>query len=304
MRSRFKALLESGLATLGPAALSRRAFRRRALVLAYHNILPDGAAPGADSSLHLPLATFRAQLDALQAVARVVPLGELLAGPAATDRPRVAVTFDDAYRGAVLAGLPELRRRGLASTMFVTPGMLGQAGFWWDQVRDPATGRLPDAFRADALQAGRGEGERVLALPAARRLERVEPPAFARPATPAEFEAAAGVDPMLTLGAHTWSHPNLARLDRQELAAELEPPLAWLRARFPRVEPWLAYPYGLSAPAVEAAAAGAGYRCAFLVNGGWLPADGGAPLAMPRLNVPAGLSAAGLVLRLSGIGAR
>lgn len=301
MRSTLKALVEALVAGCGPAALSRRAFRRRALVLAYHNVLPDGAAPGADQSLHLPLTRFREQLELLAATAQVVPLAEVL-GPQddAPDRPRVAITFDDAYGGAVTVALPELERRGLPVTMFVTPGVLGGAGFWWDAVHAADGAGLPEGFRREALETGRGEGERVRALAVARGLSLREPAAACRPASEAELTRAARWEG-LTLGAHTWSHPNLARLDGHELPAELGPPLDWLRERFPRTEPWIAYPYGLTGPAVEVAAREAGYRAGFLVSGGWLPAAGRNPFRLPRLNIPAGLSRNGFVLRTSGL---
>ena len=301
MRATLKALVEALLAGSGPAALSRRAFRRRALVLAYHNVLPEGAAPGADRSLHLPLTRFREQLDVLAAIASVVPLAELLE-PAATTttRPRVAITFDDAYAGAVTTALPELERRGLPATMFVTPGMLGGGGFWWDMVQAAAGTDLPEGFRQEALETGRGERERVEALAGLRGLEVAAPPAACRPASEAELTRATRWEGF-TLGAHTWSHPNLARLERHELPAELGPPLVWLRERFPRAEPWLAYPYGLTGPAVEVAAREAGYRAGFLVSGGWLPVAERNPFQLPRLNIPAGLSRNGFVLRTSGM---
>src|SRR5690606_2493799 len=190
----------------------------------------------------------------LASYASVVPLAELL-GPAAapTTRPRVAITFDDAYAGAVTTALAELERRGLPATMFVTPGMLGGDGFWWDMVQGAAGSDLPEGFRLEALETGRGQGERVQALAGLRGLEVVAPPAACRPAAAAE-QALATRWEGLTLGANTWSHPNLARLERHELPADLGPPLVWLRERFPRVEPWLAYPYGLTGPAVEVAA--------------------------------------------------
>ncbi len=301
MRATLKALVEALLAGSGPAALSRRAFRRRALVLAYHNVLPEDASPGADRSLHLPLARFREQLDVLAGHASVVPLAELLEPAAATTtRPRVAITFDDAYAGAVTAALPELERRGLPATMFVTPGMLGGGGFWWDMVQAAAGTDLPEGFRLEALETGRGEGERVQALAGLRGLHLAAPPAACRPASEAELARATRWEGF-TLGAHTWSHPNLARLERHELPAELGPPLDWLRERFPRAEPWLAYPYGLTGPAVEVAAREAGYRAGFLVSGGWLPEPDRNPFQLPRLNVPAGLSRNGFVLRTSGM---
>ncbi|MBK8005203.1 MAG: polysaccharide deacetylase family protein [Gemmatimonadetes bacterium] len=135
--------MERLLAQAGPAALSRRAFRRRGLVLAYHNILPAGQAAPADHSLHLAEATFRAQLDLLEQHAHIVPLADLLAGKLIGEGPYVALTFDDAYRGAVTVGLRELAHRGHPATLFVTPGCPGGGAFWWDRISDGKTGGLP-----------------------------------------------------------------------------------------------------------------------------------------------------------------
>jgi peptidoglycan/xylan/chitin deacetylase (PgdA/CDA1 family) len=300
-REAVKALVESLLLWLGPAALSRRAFRRRALVLAYHNIVPSGEERGADGSLHLPETAFRAQLDLLEDRARITPLAELLAEPVAEGRyPRVAITFDDAYRGAVTVGLRELARRGHPSTMFVAPGCLGGEGFWWDRIVTPGGGRCPDEFRREALEVGAGETERVLELARARGLREVAPPVHARPATAEELTQAMA-NPSLVLGAHSWTHPHLPSLAPERLREELAQPLPWLRARFARVAPWLAYPYGASGPYVESALATHGYAAAFLVEGGWLPEASPVAWRLPRLNVPAGLSPRGLGVRVSGL---
>jgi peptidoglycan/xylan/chitin deacetylase (PgdA/CDA1 family) len=104
------------------------------------------------------------------------------------------------------------------------------------------------------------------------------------------------------LGSHTWSHPNLCRATPTELASELEQSKRWISERFPKSAiPAISYPYGLESPAVKAAAEGAGYTMGFRVDGGWLPKTVKDSFALPRLNVPAGLSADGLALRLSGL---
>ncbi len=71
-------------------------------------------------------------LDDLAELADVVALEEMLNPPAVSGerpapsrRPRVAVTFDDAYRGAVTIAQDELTRHGFPSTLFVAPGLLG-----------------------------------------------------------------------------------------------------------------------------------------------------------------------------------
>ena len=267
----------------------------RSLILAYHNVVPDGEQGRGDRSLHLPFSAFRRQLDLLQTHCQVRPLRDLLAAEPFPGGPLIAITFDDAYRGAVELALPELERRGLPSTLFVAPGLLGSRSLWWDEMATGPEG-LPHDLRLELLerQAGRGDPIRVGRKAAPDQL----PGSYG--CASEEQVRAIGHLRQVTLGAHSWSHPNLARIDPDALATELSRPLDWLRSISVPTLPVLAYPYGLCSPAVEEAAAQAGYCAGFLVEGGWLTGDCDRPLALPRFNVPAGLSEDGLWLRLAG----
>ncbi|HSJ25726.1 MAG TPA: hypothetical protein VK929_13710, partial [Longimicrobiales bacterium] len=145
-------------ATTVLAAVRRRAYGG-VLVLAYHNIVPDGAVVSGDPSLHLRQSDFARQLDALMALCDVVPLDRVLERTTSL-RPRAALTFDDGYRGALTVGAAELRARRLPATYFISPGLLG-GSFWWDEVAGGAT--LPDSVRDHALGALRGRGRAVRA---------------------------------------------------------------------------------------------------------------------------------------------
>ncbi len=293
MRNAAKAVAERILQRSGPASLGRVSRRGRRLVLAYHNIVPDGHAAGGDRSLHLPQQLFAAQLDTVMRRHEVVPLPELLETSAeASRRGRVAITFDDAYRGAVTAGTQELAKRGLPATIFVTPHFLGGGSFWWDV--------LPDIPRERALQEFRGVNAAVREWALRERFTHIGVDDHSTAASEEELRAATERG-SITLGSHTWSHPNLSRLHGDELMEELERPLHWLRERFARVIPWLTYPYGLSSATVEQAAASVGYDAALRISGGWIPRRAGNLYSLPRLNVPAGISLSGFDLRLSGL---
>jgi len=300
VRAAVKTLLETGLVWSGGAALRRAALSGRALVLAYHNVVPDDSPDFGDRSLHLPRRLFLRQIDQLLRTHAVVPLDEILTpAPAPGRRPRVAITFDDAYRGAVDIGVPELAKRGIPATLFVVPGFVGGGPFWWDAVAAEGGGVDP-AVRAHALEqlAGKDPDVRRWAQARDRRLGAVPDAALVA----SEDELGAAVrHPGITLGSHTWSHPNLARLSSPELQDELSRPLEWLRQRYRSVIPWLSYPYGLANRAVETAAAAAGYAAAVALGGGWFAPARVSRHSVPRLNVPAGLSANGFVLRTSGL---
>jgi peptidoglycan/xylan/chitin deacetylase (PgdA/CDA1 family) len=296
VRSIAKWGAEAVLARSGAARLLGS--RSGALVLAYHNVVPEGSPSEGDASLHLPQRAFAEQLDILVRTHDVVPLDTLVErGAQGSGRPRAAVTFDDAYRGAVTAGVAELAKRGLPATIFVAPAFVGGRSFWWDAVSPAQDGA---AFRARALEELRGDDSRVRARARERGIPVVMPHPDNRAADEAELRAAVG-NHGITLGSHTWSHLNLARTDGATLSEELVRPLEWLRERFAAVIPWLAYPYGLSSPAVARAAANAGYDGALRVTGGWVPDTPSSAFALPRLNVPAGLSADGFRLRMQGL---
>jgi peptidoglycan/xylan/chitin deacetylase (PgdA/CDA1 family) len=298
-RRLLKTAVEQGLLRSGLPGISRRLRRFDTLILAYHNVVPDGEPVVGDSSLHLPRGAFAAQLDALLEVAEVVSLEVALEGGArATGRPRVAITFDDAYRGAVTVGIGELASRALPATVFVAPALLDGGVFWWDALTPGGTPGVAPAVREDALRRLAGKGSAILAEHGHRDISRI--PSHARGASEAELRGAAARSG-ITLASHSWSHPNLAALAPAELEDELRRSVAWLRERFAGILPYISYPYGHYSPAVERAVAAAGYSAALRIEGGWLLEGASNRYAVPRLNVPSGLSNAGFRLRCSGV---
>lgn len=297
----LKSTIEMLLARGGPARFAHSLAAGRTVVLAYHNILPDGAAPVGHRALHLEQRRFSAHLDALRRTHDVVPLAAVAERSPSRARPRAAITFDDAYRGAVTVGLAEVVTRGLPATVFVAPAFVGGRAFWWDALADPDSGVMPEVLRDEALERLAGDDAAVRAWAPGAGLRETPVPDYARVADQRELLAAASL-PGVTLASHSWSHPNLARLDSAALHEQLTRPLEWLRQRFAAaVIPWLSYPYGISSPEVEAAAARAGYRAALRVDGDWLSAGSAPAYAVPRLNVPAGMTIDGFVLRTSGV---
>jgi peptidoglycan/xylan/chitin deacetylase (PgdA/CDA1 family) len=233
----------------------------------------------------------------------VVRLDEALSSAARRTprrRPVAAITFDDAYRGALTLGLGELRARGLPSTVFVAPAFIGDRTFWWDAVRWPIGTADGNAFRGEALERYRGVDAEVREFAALCGYGIQPMPAYARCVTEDELRAVARAGDVM-LGSHTWSHPNLAALHGETLRAELELPIAWLRERFARVTPVIAYPYGRWSPETATAARAAGYAAGLRVDGGWLRSREANPLAAPRLDVPSGLTTTGFALRAAGM---
>lgn len=297
-RDAVKRLVERMLASAPASNIGRRRRRGRRLILAYHNIVEGLPPVGSDRSLHLSLGDFRAHLDAIASAGlEVVALDAMLDA----DATQVTITFDDAYAGALLNGVPELARRRWPASIFVAPALLGRSEPWWDRLASPDLGGVPPRIREHALWQCAGDEAQILGVAAARGWHCAAGLTHVRIGTERELATALGLHAALTLGAHTFSHPNLAAVTPDRLRHELYAPLAWLRARWPdRTIPWLAYPYGITSGAVRDAVRRAGYTGALLVEGGWYSrgSDSG---AVPRYNVPASQSRDGFRARLGGL---
>lgn len=291
--------VERLLAYGGPAHLLRRRFRQTTLVLAYHNVVPTGDRRVGVASLHLSQRDFADQLDRVLETHDVVPLTELHAATSRPERPRVVITFDDAYAGAMSAGVEELARRGLPATFFVTPGFLDGRSFWWDALDMDED--ASEAVREHLLGAGlQGRDDRVRAWARREGIALRELPGHATGASVATLRAALA-RPGITIGTHSWSHPNLATLAPAEIHDELARSRTWLEREIGPTVPWVAYPYGRSSRTVEQVGDALGLAGGLLIEGGFV-AGGDAPtMATPRLNVPSGVSREGFTLRMSGL---
>jgi peptidoglycan/xylan/chitin deacetylase (PgdA/CDA1 family) len=272
----------------GITTLARRV-RRGALVLCYHNVVPqtNGRPPFGDPGLHLPLELFTAQAHWLKDHYTVVPLRELVARIEAGRGVRglAAITFDDGYAGAFTYAWPLLRKLGLPATMFIVAGAPSRPDvFWWDH---PAVVRAdPPGARDRRLLSLCGDRDDILKDAAAAAVPDVPvthvPADWAVVAT----EAAAGLD----LGAHTITHRTLTTLSDAELARELAAPCDIIREHTGVQPASFSYPYGIWDARARDAVRRAGYRAAVTLDYG-LNQAGTDVCALRRINVPASISA-------------
>lgn len=305
MRAELKSVAETLAVGAWATWLARRMRRGQAVVLAYHNVVPDGDSGHGQTTLHVPLSKFRSHLDRLSETHRIVTVEALLDGSAwnaNVRRPLAALTFDDAYSGAVTLGVPELVTRGLPATLFVAPGLLGRKAFWWDVLADRRGGNLPDSLREKALEEEAGDCRRILSSLQGGKELSADLPDSVRSATQEEVDDAAS-EPGITLASHGWSHLNLTCLSDEELESELRRPLPWLDERWDSYLLAVSYPYGSSSSRVERMAGETGYAAGFRIDSGWLSRSSiqTKRLAIPRINLPSGISSRGFEIRTSGL---
>ncbi len=289
----YRLLAGTGVAT----RLRRR--RPAATILCYHNVVPDPLEGRVgDRSLHLGAGRLAEHLDWIAHAFTPVPLLELLARLA--DGRSVdglaAVTFDDAYAGALRNAGPLLAARGIPATFFVVTSAANHpAPFWWDRLGDE--GRLDDRTRLECRDDLQGDPARIATAYPPLASGGTEGPDLLAADWTALREAARigfGVE------SHSRTHRNLTRLPPDELRLELEGSRHDLREALGRPPRLVSYPYGCLNGAVRQAAADAGYEGGIALSYGRVAA-GDEPFSLIRVNVPAGLPVATLECWASGI---
>lgn len=277
------------------AAAAWRVLRRADIVLCYHNVLPAGAAPDGDGSLHLARDRFEEQLDWLTRRFEIVPLAAVAANAAIRDRrPRCAISFDDAYQGVLENALPALRARGLPATIFVcSAASTSEATFWWDRVAH----LRPGLDRVALRDHWAGRGQAILDHLGLSGADDSLPPCY-RPASWQSLRQVVGND--VTLGAHTHTHPMLTMLDEPELRTELSAPIRLIREQTGCMVSAIAYPYGDVNARVASIAAESGYRIGVTTSGS--PVRGPVEqLLVPRVNIPSSMGRSTFAVATSGL---
>jgi len=196
---------------------------------------------------------------------RFVSVGEMLEGP--PDPRRIAITLDDGYRNNATHAAPVFRRHAAPFTIYVCAGFSDRtAAMWWDALEKVIA-------RADAIPAPTGGGS-LAARAAQEKLA-----AFHRwrdwiLESPSEADAQGAVvalcrahcvdlaalaaelvmdwdevraiaaDPLCTIGAHTLTHPVLARLPEAEAVREMAASADRIEAETGTRPTSIAFPYG------------------------------------------------------------
>ncbi|MGA0596055.1 polysaccharide deacetylase family protein [Enterovirga sp. CN4-39] len=309
---------------LGPLA------RGRGLILTLHHVRPASADPFQPNALlsitpeHLDLS-LRLVREMGFELASLDEVPERLASPS-EGRPFCVLTFDDGYRDNRDFALPILRRHDAPWTLFVTGEYAsGRGRLWWLELEEVIrrTDRL--VLEGEELSAGTTE-EKQSAFARAYSSLRAGPEVVLRD-TIARWCEAAGIapeelvrrncmswseladlsrQPDVTIGAHTLTHPMLAKHPEGVAKHEIEASQAMIAERLGTAPRHLSYPVGdptSAGPREFRLAAEAGYQTAVTTRPGHLfPEHAHHLMALPRVSLN-GLyqSEAALRALLSGV---
>lgn len=242
-------------------AVSRRG-PSRLVILHYHRVspVPDPLYPD-----NLDPGTFAGQIRLVESTFQVLPLGQAIRALASNDLPRnaVCITFDDGYADNFTVAAPILRKYGVVATFFVAAGYLDGGMMWNDRIVQALRGSpecidlremgLPAYEPGDAAQSRRSLDKVVQAAKYLPQQEREQ--IAARLA--AMYSASAATQMMMTsrqvreladagmeIGAHTMSHPILAKIAPDVAEQEIVQSKIRLEAVTGRPVEMFAYPNG------------------------------------------------------------
>ncbi|OHA94169.1 MAG: hypothetical protein A3E02_00795 [Candidatus Zambryskibacteria bacterium RIFCSPHIGHO2_12_FULL_38_34] len=152
------------------------------IVLIYHRVADVGSDP---HKLCVSPKNFKEQIKYLKENFNIVPLYEVIQDLAdgQIKSGSVAITFDDGYADTLHAALPILEKFGVPATIFVTVGSIG----------------LPESFY---WEKGTEIKDRGRCLTKEELIKLAE-------------------HPLIDIGAHTMTHPNMAKLDKKKQEEEI-----------------------------------------------------------------------------------
>lgn len=255
--------LELGIPRLALSALSPGGAQGRLSILIFHRVLavPDPLFPG-----EVDARRFDELLGWFGAWLNVLPLDEAVCRLKAGRLPprAAAITFDDGYADNRTVALPLLQKHKLSATFFIATGFLDGGRMWNDSIiesvrattlshlgcRTAGIAPLAVATLDEKRAALSTLIPRIKHLSASQRAEAVcevtEAASVSLPddlmmtsAQVRELRAAG-----MVVGAHTVSHPILARLDRESAHAEIAASKEALEAILSEKVSIFAYPNG------------------------------------------------------------
>ena len=292
------------LARAAASALSPAGDGGRLSVLIFHRVLPQ---PDPLFPTEVDARTFDAMLSWIGGLFNVLPLDAAVAALRAGRLPAraAAITFDDGYADNEEVALPILQRHHMPATFFIATGFLDGGRMWNDTIIESV--RLCTADTLDLQPMGLGvhalpdwTAKRAAVLDIIRQVK--YRPMAERLVLAAETAERARTHPSdhlmmrseqvralrsagMQIGAHTVSHPILAKTTVDEARAEILQSRTALQSLLGEAVTLFAYPNGRAAtdylPAHAQLAQELGFAAAVTTDWG-AAASGTDPYRLPR----------------------
>lgn len=322
----MRRVLDRLLCLLGWPARHRRRNRHKLLLLMYHGVVPERLDPFCWHQL--PVDDFRAQLEWLREQYTVLPLTDALAALDAGTLPdhAAAITFDDGFANNVDVALPVLEAMELPATIFLPTELIGTADVPW-----PDRVYLALAYAQARSVDLSAQGLGVLALGSSARRAAAIARVLGELKQRAPEDAHLVVDvlesklglppeespfslmdwatvkrlhahPLITLAAHSRTHPILSRCSDARVADEVLGSQRDIEQRLGAAPPVFAYPNGRLIDfdqRAKDAVLEAGMSFAVSTVNGLVDGDSD-PLALPRMCIGSDLGLDRFKLLVSG----
>ena len=237
--------------------------KARLTVLIFHRVLP---APDALFPSEVDARRFDEICGWLKGWFNVLPLDKAVAHLQRGTLPArsACITFDDGYADNHQVALPILRRHGLTSTFFIATSFLDGGRMWNDTIVESIRACDARALDLSSLDLGnhpldtienrraaifalikqikyRTVAERVTVTDQLARLARVRPP---QDLMMSSQQVKAMHSAGMQIGAHTVSHPILARLTNEQAREEIQRSKSFLEKLLDERVSLFAYPNG------------------------------------------------------------
>lgn len=300
-------------------AWSKRLRPPRDFILCLHNVVEHHGPLGVNRGLDITVAELEAVIGYLRSEGyRPSALEDIRASRGSdrqTGEKRVAITFDDGYAGNLNVAYPVLYRHGLPFTVYVTTGFMDrEVRVWWyalerllavvDRVAFEHAGRVHSynaetrrqkihayrSIRALLMEAQPPDADQLLEQLFDGRVRNLRTLADDDVLTPEQVRTLSR-DPLVTIGAHTVSHPVLRTLTDEDSRREIQACRERLEAVTGTPVRHFAYPFGNRAsfgPREEQLVRESGYATATTTSARQVaPTD--RPTALPRIMLTAEL---------------